>query len=57
MYLFEKFQWIFMIISILIGLGLGRINNVTDMSTHFITPFLIAMIFGIFPNAYEKFKT
>lgn len=45
---FEKFQWVFMIAAMIAGLALGQIGNVAGMATHFITPFLIVMLFGVF---------
>lgn len=48
MQFFEKYQWIFMIAAMFIGLGLGQTGNVTEAATHFITPFLMIMLFGIF---------
>ncbi|MCC5909364.1 MAG: arsenic resistance protein [Clostridiaceae bacterium] len=48
MQFFEKFQWLFMIIAMLIGLALGQINNIAGGATYFITPFLMVMLFGVF---------
>ncbi|AOY75055.1 arsenic resistance protein [Clostridium formicaceticum] len=45
---FEKFQWLFMIIAMFVGLGLGQIGNVAVAAAYFITPFLMMMLFGIF---------
>ncbi|ARE87195.1 hypothetical protein [Clostridium formicaceticum] len=45
---FEIFQWIFMIAAMIAGLALGQIGNVAGIATHFITPFLIVMLFGVF---------
>ena len=48
MYYFEKFQWVFIIIAMFIGLAIGQISNIAGIATHFITPFLMVMLFGIF---------
>jgi len=46
--IFEKFQWLFMIIVILFGLALGQITYAADLAALFIMPFIIIMLFGVF---------
>ncbi len=46
--IFEKYQWLFIVIAILFGLSLGQFTFAADLSALFIMPFLIIMLFGVF---------
>ena len=45
---FEKFQWIFVIIAMLLGLAIGQVSNVAETAQQLIVPFLVVMLFGVF---------
>jgi ACR3 family arsenite efflux pump ArsB len=46
--LYEKLESVFIILAIIVGLGLGNILIINQWSGRFISPLLIAMIFGVF---------
>lgn len=48
MVLLEKYQWLFMIIAIFIGLALGQVEAAAGAASYFILPFLMLMLFGTF---------
>ncbi len=51
---FEKFQWLFMIAAIFVGLFLGQVSHVAETAAHFIIPFLMVMLFGVFLQTPPK---
>ncbi len=48
MHFFTRFQWVFMIIAIFIGLALSQSSAIAERASLFITPFLMIMLFGVF---------
>ena len=44
---FERHQWLFMIMAIFVGLGLGQVET-AGVAERFILPFLMVMVFGVF---------
>lgn len=44
---FERQQWLFMIMAIFVGLGLGQVET-ARVAERFILPFLMVMLFGVF---------
>ncbi len=48
MTLFERFQSLFILAAVTLGFYLGHINWVSANAAFFITPFLMAMLFGVF---------
>jgi len=46
--LLEKYSWLFMIVAIFLGIFLGRVDYIAEGASHFIVPFLMVMLFGVF---------
>lgn len=54
---FEKYQWLFLIAAIFLGLALGQIGNIAETAAHFVVPFLMVMLFGVFlQTPFESLK-
>lgn len=51
---FEKHQWFFMLVAIVVGLSIGQIDTVANAASVFIMPFLIVMLFGVFLQVPHK---
>ncbi|RQD75104.1 MAG: arsenic resistance protein [Candidatus Syntrophonatronum acetioxidans] len=48
MNLLEKYSWLLMIMAIFLGIFLGRFDYIAEGASHFIMPFLMVMLFGVF---------
>ena len=46
--LLEDYQWLLLIIAIIVGLVIGQVDTVSNIASLFIMPFLMTMLFGTF---------
>lgn len=50
-----KFQTIIIFAALILGLLFGQVAIISDNASHFIVPFLFAMLFGVFLDHSQGF--